>query len=241
MFLVVPLILGSIVGVQVGQKIGQFLDSNELKSLFAMLLITVAIAIAYDSFFRNKTEFNGSKVSTPELNSFAEFIVRMSIDVPFLYGAFAIILAVTLGALMAWIRKIVHDLRYKKPKNIHKSKPTKFSRCPPGNLKGLPSTEPASLPNATKDPVKVTAPIKIPRRISTFKIDISTIVFLNKLKANPVKSASASATPEVFNAVTVDNSTSAFRQIKTAASPTNECNAATNWGISVISTRLATA
>ena len=54
LFLVVPLILGSVVGVQVGQKIGQFLDSNELKSLFAMLLITVAIAIAYDSFFRKK-------------------------------------------------------------------------------------------------------------------------------------------------------------------------------------------
>ena len=125
LFLVVPLILGSIVGVQVGQKIGQFLDSNELKSLFAMLLITVAIAIAYDSFFRNKTEFNGSKVTAPELNSFAEFIVRMSNDVPFLYGAFAIILAVVLGALMAWIRKIVHDLRYKKPKQEEVKFPVK--------------------------------------------------------------------------------------------------------------------
>ena len=116
LFLVVPLILGSIVGVQVGQKIGQFLDSNELKSLFAMLLITVAIAIAYDSFFREKTDFNGSKVLVPELNSLAEFIVRISNDAPFLYGAFAIILAVVLGALMAWLRKIIHDLRNKKPK-----------------------------------------------------------------------------------------------------------------------------
>ena len=125
LFLVVPLILGSIVGVQVGQKIGQFLDSNELKSLFAMLLITVAIAIAYDSFFRNKTEFNVSKVTAPELNSFAEFIVRMSNDAPFLYGAFAIILAVALGALMAWIRKIIHDLRYKKPKQEEVKFPVK--------------------------------------------------------------------------------------------------------------------
>ena len=52
----------------------------------------------------------------PELNSLAEFIVRISNDVPFLYGAFAIILAVVLGALMAWFRKIIHDLRHKKPK-----------------------------------------------------------------------------------------------------------------------------
>ena len=125
LFLVVPLILGSIVGVQVGQKIGQFLDSNELKSLFAMLLITVAIAIAYDSFFREKTEFNGVKTTTPELNSFAEFIIRISNEVPFLYGAFAIILAVVLGALMAWFRKIIHDLRYKKPKQEEVKFPVK--------------------------------------------------------------------------------------------------------------------
>ena len=125
LFLVVPLILGSIVGVQVGQKIGQFLDSNELKSLFAMLLITVAIAIAYDSFFREKTGFNGSKVDAPELNSLSEFIVRISNEVPFLYGAFAIILAVVLGALMAWFRKIIHDLRYKKPKQEEVKFPVK--------------------------------------------------------------------------------------------------------------------
>ncbi len=125
LFLVVPLILGSIVGVQVGQKIGQFLDSNELKSLFAMLLITVAIAIAYDSFFREKKGFNGSKVDAPELNSLSEFIVRISNEVPFLYGAFAIILAVVLGALMAWFRKIIHDLRHKKPKQEEVKFPVK--------------------------------------------------------------------------------------------------------------------
>jgi uncharacterized membrane protein YfcA len=47
-FLVIPLILGSIVGVQFGQKLGQYLEANQLKSLFAALLISVAIAIAYD-------------------------------------------------------------------------------------------------------------------------------------------------------------------------------------------------
>ena len=53
--LVVPLILGSILGVQLGQKLGQYLDSSHLKTLFALLLCAVAIAIAYDSFFRDKT------------------------------------------------------------------------------------------------------------------------------------------------------------------------------------------
>ena len=90
-----------------------------------MLLTTVAIAIAYDSFFREKIDFNGSKVLAPELNSLAEFIVRVSNDAPFLYGAFAIILAVALGALMAWFRKIIHDLRYKKPKQEEVKFPVK--------------------------------------------------------------------------------------------------------------------
>ena len=49
----------------------------------------------------------------------------MSNDAPFLYGAFAIILAVALGALMAWIRKIIHDFRYKKPKQEEVKFPVK--------------------------------------------------------------------------------------------------------------------
>ena len=116
-FLVVPLILGSIVGVQLGQKLGQYLDSNQLKSLFALLLCSVAIAIGYDTFFRDQSKtINGQQVVNTDLNKYAEFSLKLSNEFPFLYGAFAIILAVVLGALMAWIRKIVHDLRHKKPK-----------------------------------------------------------------------------------------------------------------------------
>ena len=49
--LVVPLIFGSIFGVQVGQKLGQYLKSSELKTMFAVLLCSVSVAIAYDTFF----------------------------------------------------------------------------------------------------------------------------------------------------------------------------------------------
>ena len=87
LFLVLPLILGSIIGVQLGQKIGQFLDSSELKTLFAMLLLAVAIAIGYDSFFRDKTNIiNGSQVLKTDLSALAEFTVRFSNESPFLYG-----------------------------------------------------------------------------------------------------------------------------------------------------------
>ena len=116
-FLVVPLILGSIFGVQLGQKLGQYLKANQLKSLFAMLLITVAIAIAYDSFFREQSQLiNTKKVIQTDLSKYAEFSVKLSNEMPFLYGAFAIITAISLGILAAYLRKIISDLRKKKPK-----------------------------------------------------------------------------------------------------------------------------
>ena len=116
-FLVIPLILGSIVGVQLGQKLGQYLDSNQLKSLFAALLISVAIAIAYDSFFREQSQLiNEQKVIQTDLNQYAEFSLKLSNEFPFLYGAFAIIAAIGLGILAAVVRKIISDLRKKKPK-----------------------------------------------------------------------------------------------------------------------------
>ena len=111
LFLVIPLILGSIVGVQLGQKLGQFLDSTELKSLFAMLLLSVSIAIGYDSFFRDKSNINnGDQIIKTDLNSLAEFTVKFSNDVPFLYGTLAILLAISLGALAAFARKILSPI-----------------------------------------------------------------------------------------------------------------------------------
>ena len=116
-FLVVPLILGSIVGVQLGQKLGQYLDSNQLKSLFALLLCSVAIAIGYDTFFRDQSKLiNERQIINTDLNKYAEFSLKLSNDYPFLYGAFAIILAIAFGILAAWMRKLVSDFRKKKPK-----------------------------------------------------------------------------------------------------------------------------
>ena len=114
LFLVVPLIFGSIIGVQFGQKLGQYLDSSHLKSLFALLLCFVAVAIAYDSFFRDKTEFVVSQFNKTDLSTLAEFSLKFNNEAPFLYGALAIILAISLGGLTAWTRKIISDFRKKK-------------------------------------------------------------------------------------------------------------------------------
>jgi len=132
LFLVIPLILGSILGVQLGQKLGQFLDSTELKSLFAMLLISVAIAIGYDSFFRDKTKsITSSQISNNDLSFLADFTLNFSNDAPFLYGALAIILAITLGALAALARKILSPIAKKmlsdfRKKDVKKNEEVKF-------------------------------------------------------------------------------------------------------------------
>ena len=122
LFLVVPLIFGSIIGVQFGQKLGQYLDSAHLKSLFALLLCLVAVAIAYDSFFREKTEFVVTETTKADLNTLAEFSLKFNNEAPFLYGALAIILAITLGGLTAWARKVISDFRKKKLEDVKVTK-----------------------------------------------------------------------------------------------------------------------
>ena len=76
-----------------------------------MLLLSVSIAIGYDSFFRNKPNVNnGNQVINSDLNALAEFTVKFSNEVPFLYGALAILLAISLGALAAFARKILSPI-----------------------------------------------------------------------------------------------------------------------------------
>ena len=58
----------------------------------------------------------------PDLNWFAEFTLRFSNETPMLYGAFAIILAISLGALTAWLRKLTSDFRKKKLEDVKVTK-----------------------------------------------------------------------------------------------------------------------
>jgi hypothetical protein len=113
LILVSMLILGSIVGVQIGQKIGEFIDSSELKTLLAILLLAVGIAIAYDSFFVvhevKQIIDNGSK----NLGLFSNFIKDLSKSFPIQYGIISIIFAIVLGIAGAFIRRFFSNLRKK--------------------------------------------------------------------------------------------------------------------------------
>ena len=114
LILVMILVVGSIIGVQVGQKVGQYLDSSHLKTLFAMLLCTVAIAIAYDTFFyEGLRQLKGAEIVNVEnLNFFSKFISRLSDNNPLLYGSLAILLAIVLGMIGAGARQLLSKYRH---------------------------------------------------------------------------------------------------------------------------------
>ena len=113
LILVFMLVTGSIIGVQCGQKIGESIDSTELKTLLAILLLLVGIAIAYDAFFADHVVNEVVKIDTKNLNSLSQFIKKLSEEVPILYGLFSIVFALILGVAAAFIRRFFSNLRKK--------------------------------------------------------------------------------------------------------------------------------
>ena len=107
------LVTGSIIGVQVGQKMGESVDSTGLKTLLAVLLLLVGIAIAYDAFFAEHAINNVNNINVNELNPLSMFIKKLSNDMPILYGLFSIFFVITLGVAAAFIRKFFSNLRKK--------------------------------------------------------------------------------------------------------------------------------
>ena len=113
LILVFMLVTGSIIGVQVGQKLGESVDSTGLKTLLALLLLIVGIAIAYDTFFAEHTAQEMAKIDTNDLNRLSMFIKKLSVEVPTLYGLFSIVFAISLGVAAAFIRRFLSNLRKK--------------------------------------------------------------------------------------------------------------------------------
>ena len=113
LMLVFMLVIGSIIGVQVGQKIGEKIDSSGLRALLAILLLIVGIAIAYDTFFAEQVSKEVINISNSELNFFSQFILEFSKDMPFFYGLFSIMFAISLGVGAAFIRRFVSNFKKK--------------------------------------------------------------------------------------------------------------------------------
>ena len=110
LILVTVLILGSILGVQFGQKLSEKVDSSEFKTILAVLLLLVGIAIAYDTFFAEEALKQISLNKVENLGPVSQFVKDLSEDQPFFYGMFSIVLALGLGVGAAVVRHFFSKL-----------------------------------------------------------------------------------------------------------------------------------
>ena len=113
--LVLILITGSIAGVHAGQKIGQKLQGSELKTLLALLMLSVGVLMAYDTFFRD----GSASIKLPtdiivEISSFGNTIYNLSDKYPVIYGLSSIFLALFAGVTVSFVRRLVSNYRKKK-------------------------------------------------------------------------------------------------------------------------------
>src|SRR6056300_929455 len=111
--LVLLLVVGSIIGVQSGQKLGEKINSSGLKALLAILLLAVGIAIAYDTFFVEHIEKEVMQVNNDDLNALSMLVKKFSQEMPLIYSLFSIFFAIALGVSAAFIRRFFSDLRKK--------------------------------------------------------------------------------------------------------------------------------
>jgi uncharacterized membrane protein YfcA len=121
LMLVLILIAGSIVGVHTGQKIGQKLKASELKALLAILMLSVGLLMAYETFFKNKTSGTASlKLPTDkiaEISNFGNSIYNLSNSYPIVYGLSSIFIALFAGVAVSYIRRQISK-RINTPKAI---------------------------------------------------------------------------------------------------------------------------
>ena len=113
LILVTVLILGSIMGVQFGQKISEKVDSSEFKAILAILLLLVGIAIAYDTFFADDAINQLAKTAPEKLNWLSQFVKDFQTDQPISYGLASIMLALGLGVAAAMVRHLFSRIKKK--------------------------------------------------------------------------------------------------------------------------------
>ena len=120
LMLVFILIAGSIAGVHVGQKIGQKLDGSQLKALLAVLMLSVGLLMAYETFFKNGKGVASLKVPTDKIAEIGELgntIYNLSSQYPIVYGILSIFIAISAGIFVSYIRRQISN-RINAPKSI---------------------------------------------------------------------------------------------------------------------------
>ena len=110
LYLVLILITGSILGVHSGQKIGQKLKGSELKTLLALLMISVGLLMAYETFFKTGSASIRIPTNTvAEISNFGNTIFNLSDKHPILYGLSSIFIALAAGVIVSYIRRQISN------------------------------------------------------------------------------------------------------------------------------------
>ena len=106
LLLVLILITGSIIGVHSGQKIGQRLDGSQLKALLALLMLSVGILMAYETFFKNgEVSLKVPTDTIAEISDYGITIYNLSNQYPIVYGVSSIFIALSAGIFVSYVRR----------------------------------------------------------------------------------------------------------------------------------------
>ena len=109
------LLFGSIIGLHIGLKISEKLNTSEYKTLLAVLLIVVGIFMGIETFVFNKGVDVASSLPILEFNSdLALLMINLAKNSPIVYAALSVVLVVFVGFIFSYIRELIHHFRYQK-------------------------------------------------------------------------------------------------------------------------------
>ena len=89
------------------------MDSSQFKTILAVLLLLVGIAIAYDTFFVEEIAKSSLDNKPLNLGPVSLFVRDLSKNVPILYGLSSLVLALVLGVGAAILRRFLSNLKKK--------------------------------------------------------------------------------------------------------------------------------
>jgi hypothetical protein len=109
------LLFGSIIGLHIGLKISEKLNTSEYKTLLAVLLIVVGIFMGLETFVFNKGVDVLRNVPALGFNSDMDLlIIDLAKNSPILYASLSVVLVVFVGFIFSYVRELIHHFRYTK-------------------------------------------------------------------------------------------------------------------------------
>ena len=109
------LLFGSIIGLHVGLKISEKLNTSEYKTLLAILLIAVGIFMGVETFIFNKGDDILRYIPTLGSNSNLSIsLINLAKNSPVTYASLSVVSVVFVGFIFSYVRELIHHFRFSK-------------------------------------------------------------------------------------------------------------------------------